>query len=346
MKTTKGGVATFGTMAIVHAMSAAARNMSYGADNFYRSDRVTVQPITFPTQNQMTIAGNIFIHNYLNRSNETPAIVVGHPMGAVKEQSANLYATKLAEKGFITVSLDLPFYGGSEGEPLNAVSPDLYAEAFSAAVDYLGTQAFVNRERIGALGICGSGSFVISAAKIDPRIKAIATSSMYDMGAVNRNGLRHSQSMEQRKEIIAGAARQRWIEVDGGEVKYVIGTPNNLTANSSAVDREFYDFYRTSRGAFTPEGSTPELTTGRTMTSNVKFMNFYPFNDIEMISPRPLLFIAGDQAHSREFSEDAYARAAQPKELYWVPGAGHVDLYDRVGLIPFDKLAHFFLKSL
>ncbi|KAF4215932.1 hypothetical protein CNMCM5878_007663 [Aspergillus fumigatiaffinis] len=346
MKTTKSGVATFCMMAIVHAISAAAQNMSYGADNFYRSDRVTVQPITFPTQNQMTIAGNIFIHNHLNRSNETPAIVVGHPMGAVKEQSANLYATKLAEKGFITVSLDLPFYGGSEGEPLNAVSPDLYAEAFSAAVDYLGTQAFVNRERIGALGICGSGSFVISAAKIDPRIKAIATSSMYDMGAVNRNGLRHSQSMEQRKEIIAGAARQRWIEVDGGEVKYVIGTPNNLTANSSAVDREFYDFYRTSRGAFTPKGSTPELTTGRTMTSNVKFMNFYPFNDIEMISPRPLLFIAGDQAHSREFSEDAYARAAQPKELYWVPGAGHVDLYDRVGLIPFDKLVHFFRKSL
>jgi fermentation-respiration switch protein FrsA (DUF1100 family) len=346
MKIMESAIAAVGMMTILNTMSAAAQNMSYGANNFYRSDRVTVRPITFPTQNQMTIAGNIFVHKHLNSSSAMPAIVVGHPMGAVKEQSANLYATKLAERGFVTVSLDIPFYGESDGEPLNAVSPDLYAEAFSAAVDYLGTQNVVDRERIGILGICGSGSFVISAAKIDPRMKAIATSSMYDMGAVNRNGLQHSQGIEQRKEIIAGAAQQRWIEAHGGEVEYVIGTPNNLTAESSAVDREFYDFYRTRRGAFTPVGSKPELTTGRTLTSNMKFMNFYPFNDIETISPRPMLFIAGDQAHSREFSEDAYARAAEPKELHWVPGAGHVDLYDRVGLIPFDKLTRFFRKNL
>jgi fermentation-respiration switch protein FrsA (DUF1100 family) len=320
--------------------------MSYGADNFYRSDNVTLQPVTFQNQDRMTIAGNLFIPKSLNRSVDLPAIVVGHPMGAVKEQSANLYATKLAEQGFITVSLDLVFWGGSEGEPRNAVLPDLYAESFSAAVDYLGTQEFVDRERIGALGICGSGGFVISAAKLDPRMKAIATSSMYNMGDVNRNGLRRSRSVEQRKEFIAAAAQQRWIEVDGGETQYIDGTPNQLTTNSTAVDREFYDYYRTSRGEFTPAGSSPNITTKRTVSSNVKFMNFYPFNDIETISPRPLLFIYGDQAHSREFSEDAYARAAEPKELFWVPGAGHVDLYDRVDLIPFDKLTDFFQTNL
>lgn len=346
MKMARGSITALAMMTIVHTMSAMAQNMSYGADNFYRSDNVTVQPITFLSQYQTTIAGNLFILNNPNRSADMPAVVVGHPMGAVKEQSANLYATKLAEQGFITVSLDAPFWGGSDGDPRNAVSPDLYAEAFSAAVDYLGMQDFVNRERIGALGICGSGSYVISAAKIDPRMKAIATSTMYNMGAVSRHGLHRSQSIDQRKDVITAAVQQRWTEVDGGEVQYTGGTPNNLTAESTPVDREFYDFYRTSRAQFTPEGSTPELTTHPTLSSNTKFMNFYPFNDIETISPRPMLFISGDQAHSREFSEDAYARAAEPKELFWVAGAGHVDLYDRTELIPFDKLTNFFQMNL
>ncbi|KAF5865361.1 hypothetical protein ETB97_004172 [Aspergillus alliaceus] len=339
-------IAAFGIMIPIHTVSAWAQNLSYGADNFYRSDIVTITPITFQDQYRMTIGGNLFTRNNLSRSIDSPAIIVGHPMGAVKEQSANLYATKLAEQGFVTVSLDLPFWGTSEGDPRNGVSPDLYAEAYSAAVDYLGTQDFVDRERIGALGICGSGGFVISAAKIDPRLKAIATASMYDMGAVNRNGLRKSQNIEQRKAVIAAAAKQRWAEVDGGEVQYSGGTPNQITANSSVVDREFYDFYRTSRGEFTPKDTRPELTTRPTTSSNVKFMNFYPFNDIDSISPRPLLFITGEQAHSREFSEDAYARASEPKELYWVAGAGHVDLYDRVGLIPFGKLTQFFRTNL
>lgn len=342
MKLVGSSIAALGMM----TMSAMAQNMSYGANNFYRSDSVTVQPITFGNQYRMTVVGNLFIRDNLTHSVDAPAIIVGHPMGAVKEQSANLYATKLAEQGFVTVSLDLSLWGGSEGEPRNAVSPDLYAEAFSAAVDYLGTQDFVDRERIGALGICASGGFVISAAKIDPRMKAIATSSMYNMGAVSRNGLQKSQTIDQQKEAIAGAAQQRWSEVDGGEIRYTSGTPNEITAETPPVGREFYDFYRTPRGEFTPEGSSPDLTTHPTLSSNVKFMNFYPFNDIETISPRPMLFISGDQAHSREFSEDAYARAAEPKELFWVAGAGHVDLYDRVDLIPFDKLAQFFQTNL
>ena len=320
--------------------------MSRGADNFYTSDKVTVQKVNFKNQYQMNVSGNLFIPKNLDANTRSPAIVVGHPMGAVKEQSANLYATKLAEKGFVTLSLDLSFWGESEGLPRNAGSADIYAEDFSAAGDFLGTRPFIDKERIGALGICGSGSFVISAAKIDPRMKAIATVSMYDMGAANRNGLKHGQTLEQRKETIAQAAQQRYVEFTGGETLYTSGTVHQLDENTHPIQREFYDFYRTPRGEYTPASSSRELTTHPTLTSNIKFMNFYPFNDIETISPRPMLFIAGADAHSREFSEEAYKLAGQPKELVIIPGAGHVDLYDRVDLIPFEKLASFFQSNL
>ena len=317
-----------------------------GADNFYRSPEVTVRKVSFKNQYEMDVAGNLFVPNKLDRRGTHAAIVVGHPMGAVKEQSANLYATKMAEQGFVTLSIDLPFWGESEGRPRNAVSPDLYAEAFSAAVDYLGTQRFVDRDRIGVIGVCGSGSFAISAAKIDPRMKAIATASMYDMGAANRQALNRSQTLAQRKAIIAEAAQQRYVEFTGGDTRYTSGTVHEITERSNPIEREFYDFYRTPRGEYTPPGQSPLLTTHPTLSSNTKFMNFYPFNDIETISPRPMLFITGTEAHSREFSEDAYKRAAEPKELHWVPGAGHVDLYDRVSLIPWAKLTAFFSQHL
>lgn len=331
---------------LISAFAATAADMSNGADNFYQSDKVTTQKVTFKNQYQMNVTGNLFMPKGMDQNAKNAAIIVGHPMGAVKEQSSDLYAQKLAEQGFVTLAIDLSFWGESEGQPRNAVSPDIYAEDFSAAVDYLGTRPFVDKERIGVLGICGSGSFVISAAKIDPRMKAIATVSMYDMGSANRNALNHSLTLEQRKKIIADAAAQRYVEFTGGETKYTSGTVHKLDASSSPIEREFYDFYRTPRGEFTPKGTTPALTTHPTLTSNVKFMNFYPFNDIETISPRPMLFITGDQAHSKEFSEDAWKRAGQPKELYIVPGAGHVDLYDRTDLIPFAKLAAFFKDNL
>jgi fermentation-respiration switch protein FrsA (DUF1100 family) len=340
------GVAALGVALSSLSAAAAAQTKAAGADNFYRSDRVSSRKVSFTDQYRMQVAGNLFTPKNLDRSARHPALIVGHPMGAVKEQSANLYATKMAEAGFVTMSIDLPFWGESEGQPRNAVSPDLYAEAFSAGVDFLQTQPFVDPERIGGIGICGSGSFILSAAKIDPRLKAIATASMYDMGAVNRNGLQHRQSVTQRMEIIAAAARQRGTEFSGVKTEYTGGTTHELTASTDPIQREFYDFYRTPRGEYTPPGATPLTTTHPTLTSNVKFMNFYPLNDIETISPRPLLFIAGDQAHSREYSEDAYKRAAEPKELVWIPGAGHVDLYDRVDLIPWDRLTGFFSRHL
>ncbi len=333
-------------MTTLNAHSAAAQDMSNGAANFYKSDAVVAQKVSFKNKLGMKVVGNLFVPKDLDRAARSPAIVVGHPMGAVKEQASNLYAQKLAEQGFVTLSFDLSFWGESDGQPRHTVAPDIYVDDFSAAVDFLSTQSFVNPERIGVLGICGSGSFAVSAAQIDLRIKAIATVSMYDMGAATRDGLRKSVTLEQRKAALKAAAEQRLAEFTGGKPEYTGGTVHKLTADSHPIEREFYDFYRTPRGEFTPEGDSALLTTHPTLSSNIAFMNFYPFAQIETISPRPMLFITGEQAHSIEFSQDAYKRAGEPKELVIVPGAGHVDLYDRVNLIPFGKLTAFFGNNL
>jgi fermentation-respiration switch protein FrsA (DUF1100 family) len=329
---------------LIASFSSMGADMSNGADNFYKSDKVTAEKVTFKNQYKMNVVGNLYIPKGIDPKAKSPAIIVGHPMGAVKEQSSSLYAQKLAEQGFVTLAIDLSFWGESEGLPRQAVSPDIYAEDFSAAVDFLGTRSFVNRKRIGIIGICGSGAFVISAAKIDPRLKAIATVSMYNHGDLYRKGLGNSTTPEQKRQALAEAAEQRYVEFTDGPTRYTAGAPLKLTGN--AIGDEFVDFYRTPRGEVTPAGATPQTSTMPTLTTNAKFYNFYPFEDIETISPRPLLFITGSEAHSREYSEDAYKRAAEPKELVIIPGANHVDLYDRVNLIPFAKLTTFFKSNL
>jgi fermentation-respiration switch protein FrsA (DUF1100 family) len=257
---------------------------SHGADNWYTSTTVVKQSVSFPNVYGMQLAGNLFTSKNLDKNVKHAALIVGAPNGAVKEQSANLYATKLAEAGFVTLAFDQVFWGASDGRLRNAMAPDLYSESFSAGADYLGQLAFVDAERIGVLGICASGSFAINEAKIDTRLKAI-------------------------------------------------------DAHSDAFATEFYDFYRTQRGA-------ADTTTHPTLTTFAKLLNFYSLSDIETIAPRPLLFVAGDRAMSLNFSEEAYANAAEPKELYKVAGAGHVDLYDRTEQIPFGKLSSFFSENL
>lgn len=331
-------------MLAVFPAAAQRADISNGADNFYKSAVLKSEKVKFKNLYNMTVAGRLYVP--AKQTGRLPALIVGHPMGAVKEQSAQLYAQKMAEKGFVALAVDLPFWGESEGLPRNNVSPEIYADAFSAAADYLSTRGDVDADKIGVIGICGSGSFAISEAKIDPRLKAVATVSMYDMGAASRNGLRKGVSLEQRREMIAASVKQRQAEFEGAKTAYTGGTVHKLTDKSSPVEREFYGFYRTERGKFTPKGASDLTTTHPTLASNTKFMNFYPFNDIETISPRPMMFIAGENAHSIEFSQDAYAKAAEPKELVIVPNAGHVDLYDRVDLIPFDRLEKFFKTAL
>lgn len=306
-------------------------------------ENVNIYRVSFDNQYGMKIVGYLFMPDKLN--GKAQAIVIGHPMGASKEQAACVYAAQLASKGFVTLAIDQQFWGESSGTPRHAIAPDLYAEAFMAAVDFLGTRDFVDAEKIGILGVCGSGSFVISAAKIDPRMKAVATVSMYNIGEMRRSGLNTSQSLEQRKKVIADAAAVRNDNFLGKERPMVGGAPFSIDEKSPAPRKASYDFYR-GRGAFQPTGETPEMNTRSDKASNAAFMNFYPFNDIETISPRPMLFIMGEKAHSQPFTKDAYARAAEPKELFIVPGADHFDLYDKLEFLPVDKLADFFKSNL
>lgn len=282
----------------------------------------------------MSLAGNLFEPKQAHHE-KLPAIIVGAPNGAVKEQSANLYATKMAEYGFLTLSFDQVFWGASDGEPRNAMAPDLYSESFSAAADYLTTLPQVDNDRIAVLGICASGSFAINELKVDTRLKVLATVSLTDMGAVAR-GQRDAMGAQ---AMVAEASAARSAEIAGQEISYTSGTPEEIGPDSDDFAKEFYDFYRTQRGA-------AATTTHPTLTSFAKLLNFYSLSDIETISPRPLLFIAGEKAMSLGFSEEAYNQANEPKELVKIKNASHVDLYDRTELIPFAKLNDFFTKSL
>lgn len=310
---------------------------------FSVSDTVKLYRVSFSNQYGMEIVGNLFMPKDLQ--GKANAIVIGHPMGAVKEQASCVYGNQLASRGFVTLAVDQIFWGESGGIPRHGIAPDLFAETFNAAVDFLGTRDFVDREKIGILGICGSGSFVISAAKIDPRMKAVATVSMYNIGEMRRSGIKNAVSLEQRKKIIAEGAEARYGNFLGEEQVFVGGSPFTVDENSPATRKHSHAFYH-GRGEFIPEGEPFEINTRSDKASNITFINFYPFNDIEIISPRPMLFIMGENAHSRAFSENAYVKAAEPKELYIVKNAGHFDLYDKLDLIPIDKLVEFFRNYL
>jgi fermentation-respiration switch protein FrsA (DUF1100 family) len=307
---------------------------------FPPSEKVTVERIEFKNRLGILLVGDLYLPKNIDRSKKSSAVVVGHPYGGVKEQTSGLYAQTMAERGFVTLAFDASYNGESGGERHSIASPEAFVEDYSAAVDFLGTRPFVDKNRIGVIGICGGGGFSVSAAAIDPRMRAIATVSMYDMGRANRQNLNDTKSEKERKIELEKAAEQRYAEFVGGPTKYDMGVPKSVDESSHAVEREFYDYYRT------PRGQHPRSTTNFSNTSKGALMNFFPFTQIETISPRPILFIVGEIAHSRYFSEDAYKLAAEPKELYVVPGAGHVDLYDRLQYIPFDKLTSFFKENL
>lgn len=307
---------------------------------FPKSDRVDHRKVSFYNRLGITLVADLYIPKNIDRSRRHPALVVGGPFGAVKEQASGLYAQTMAERGFVTIAHDPSYVGESGGQPHGIASSEALVEDFSAAVDYLGRLPYVDRERIGVIGVCGSGGFGLAAAEIDPRIKSVATVSMYDIGQAKRQGLAEQMDEASLRKTLADVAAQRWAEVDGAERTMVIGTPQVLTSASSEIDREFFDYYRT------PRGQHPRSTTAFSKTSDAHMALFWSYQRLNWISPRPVLFITGDQAHSRIFSEHAYRLASDPKELFIVPRAGHVDLYDRVNMIPWDKLTSFFDRSL
>ena len=307
---------------------------------FPQSDKVIHQKVSFHNRLGIHLVADLYVPKNIDRTKMHPAIVVGGPYGAVKEQSSGLYAQTMAERGFITIAHDPSYNGESGGQPHFTASFEALIEDFSAAVDFLGTKPFVDRERIGVIGVCGSGSFGLAAAQTDPRIKAVATVSMYDIGQAHRQGLAENVDPVALKNNLAAISKQRWAEVDGAEQTMGIGTPQTLTEKSSEIDKEFYDYYRT------PRGQHPRSSTAFWRTGSAQMMLFWSFEHFDWLSSRPVLFITGDQAHSRIFSEHAFKRALEPKELYVVPNAGHVDLYDRAKLIPWEKLTTFFTEYL
>lgn len=313
---------------------------------FPQSDEVTHEKVTFENRLGIELVADMYIPNDAADAEELPAIIVGHPFGGVKEQTSGLYAQEMAERGFVTVAFDASYNGESGGEPRNIASPEAFVEDFSAAVDFLGTQDSVDRDRIGVIGLCGSGGFTINAAQVDPRLQAVATVSMYDMGRAHREGLGlipvsdEVMTEEEWDLALEEAAEQRWVEAEGGEpVQDLIGDAVELEPSQEEAAEEFAEYYETSRGEH--PRSLP-----MSMTSRGALMNFFPFEQIETISPRPILFVAGENAHSRSHSEDAYELAGEESELYIVPDAGHVDLYDDTDLIPFDELESFFQDNI
>ncbi len=304
------------------------------------SETLHVSEVNYKNRYGMEIAADLYCAKTMAAGKKYPALIVGAPYGGVKEQGPCVYANALAQRGFVVLTFDQSFMGDSEGQPRHVSSPDIFVENFSAAVDYLGLQDFVDREKIGVIGICGSGGFALSAAQSDTRIKAVATASMYDMTAAVRLGM-DANAVQANKERIS---RQRWEDAKNGYPQYIPYFPeeplDEVPAELDEITAEWFRFYAVKRGHHV------HARGGFTTSSDLALTNFRLLDFIDEISPRPILFIYGDRAHSKCFSDNAYAAAKEPKEIFVVEDAEHIDLYDRVDRIPFDKLESFFKENL
>ena len=307
------------------------------------SESVIAQKVKFKNRVNITVVGNLYSPKNIDKTKKYPAVIVGHPFGGVKEQTAGLYAQKLAEKGYITLAFDASFYGESGGTPRKIEVPEIRIEDYSAAVDFMSNHANVDEDKIGVVGICGGGGYAVSAAAIDHRIKALATISMYDMGRARRQGVGDSLSYESRMKTLDEIGKQRTLEFRGEKRKDIRALPTKIDENTPQFAKDFIAYYEN------PERGLHNNSDGwYSFTSLAPMMNFFPFVQIETISPRPVLFIVGENAVSKYFSDDAYSKAAEPKELFVIKDATHVDLYDVPDYMgqALDKLDTYFKEYL
>lgn len=288
----------------------------------------------------LALAGDLYTLKNMDKTRKHAAIVAGAPYGGVKEQGPSVYANELAKRGFVVLTFDPCYMGESGGEPRHVSSPDLFSENISAGVDYLGLLSYVDRNKIAALGICGSGGFALSAAAVDMRIKAVITASMFDMSAAARMGQTPEQIQEKKEQL----SLRRWKDAESGETEYLPSFPEEpvsaIPDEVQGLNREFFEFYATKRGHH------PNARGGFTTTSDLSFMNFPLDTYLSEISPRPILFLVGEQAESRFFSDMAFEKAAMPKRMIVVPDCNHVDLYDDTSKIPFDEIERFLHENL
>lgn len=288
----------------------------------------------------IALAGDLYTSRELDKKKSHAAVVVGAPYGGVKEQGPSVYANELAQRGFVVLTFDPCYMGESGGEPRHVSSPDLFSENISAGVDYLGLLPYVDRKKIAALGICGSGGFALSAAAMDTRIKAVVTASMFDMCAAARLGMTPEQIQERKERL----SLQRWKDAENGEPEYIPAygeeAVEEIPDEIQGLWREFFEFYGTKRGHH------PNARGNFTTTSDLSFLNYSLTDHIDEISPRPILFCAGEQAESRFMTDAAFEKAAEPKRILVVPDCNHIDLYDDIAKIPFDEIERFLHESL
>lgn len=308
---------------------------------FPKSDKVNHRKITFHNRYGITLAADLYEPK--NADSKLPAIAVCGPFGAVKEQSSGLYAQTLAERGFLTIAFDPSFTGESVGQPRYVASPDINTEDFSAAVDFLSVQDNVDPERIGILGICGWGGMALNAAAIDTRIKATVASTMYDMTRVNARGYFDAMDADARYELRRVLNAQRIKDYKNGSYQLDGGVIDPLPEDAPFYVKDYYDYYKTERGY---HKRSLNSNGGWNMTSALSFMNM-PILAYSDEIRSAVLVIHGEKAHSCYFSKDAFKNLkGDNKELLIIPNAVHTDLYDRMDVIPFDKLESFYHEYL
>lgn len=309
---------------------------------FPRSDKVDHSKVTFHNRYGITLAADLYVPK--GASGRRPAIAVCGPFGAVKEQSSGLYAQTMAESGFLTLAFDPSFTGESGGQPRYVASPDINTEDFCAAVDFLSVQDNVDPERIGIIGICGWGGMAINAAAMDTRIKATVASTMYDMTRVSANGYFDSENTaEARYEKKKAMNAQRTEDYRNGSYALAGGVVDPLPEDAPQFVKDYYAYYKTPRG-YHPRSLNSNG--GWNITSSLSFMNM-PLLQYSQEIRSAVLLVHGEKAHSCYFSRDAFQKlTGDNKELLIIPGASHVDLYDRMDVIPFEKLKRFFEEYL
>ena len=309
---------------------------------FPKSDKVDHRKVTFHNRYGITLAADLYTPK--GAESKLPAIAVSGPFGAVKEQSSGLYAQKMAELGFLTLAFDPSYTGESGGTPRYVASPDINTEDFCAAVDFLSVQENVDPERIGIIGICGWGGMAINAAAMDTRIKATAAMTMYDMTRVNANGYFDSENTADARYAKKQAMNaQRTADYKNGAYALAGGVVDPLPEDAPQFVKDYYGYYKTQRG-YHPRSLNSNG--GWNLTSSLSFMNM-PILQYAGEIRSAVLLVHGEKAHSRYFSEGAYEKlTGDNKELMIIPGANHVDLYDNLAAIPFEKLRSFFEESL
>lgn len=343
-----------------HMKNASVAELDNDTRVFAVNKKIDVKKVSFQNRYGFDVAGHLYLPQDFDKNKTYKAIVITGPFGAVKEQSSGLYAQVLAEKGFVTLAFDQSMTGESSGVRRDMGSPDIFTEDYSAAVDFISGLEFVDPEKIGAVGICGLSGMAITAAANDVRIKAVVTASMYDMSeSISDHYQGAYYTPQQRAAVKQYLAQMRTKEaLQGGEIKgaheitvdengqaqtFSTMFPDKLPENADPVTTEFYNYYV--GRAYHPRAINSN-TSAWDSTTPYGFFNFSLMENIKEVAPRPIMFVAGAQAHSRYFTENVYAKAAEPKQKVIIENATHTDLYDNMEKIPFAKIAAFFNSNL